>query len=117
MTLVPLRLATDGFFTSQSAGENTLNPATLDAIRDSVWTAVLAQYQTAGTAGKALSDAAKASLAQAGGRFVINYDPEGYASTATQYNPDGTVYKIFALLNAEGDPAINAQTAVERVPQ
>lgn len=115
MTLVPLRLATDGFFTSQSAGENTLNPATLDAIRDSVWTAVLAQYQTIGTAGRVADLAAAASLAQAGGRFVISYNENG--STATQYNPDGTVYKIFALLNAEGDPAINAQTAVERVPQ
>lgn len=58
MTLVPLRLATDGFFTSQSAGENTLNPATLDAIRDRVWTAALSQYQTIGTAGRKLSDTA-----------------------------------------------------------
>lgn len=58
MSLVPLRLATDGFFTSQSAGENTLNPATLDAIRDSVWTAILSQYQSAGTAGKKLADTA-----------------------------------------------------------
>lgn len=58
MSLIPLRLATDGFFTSQSAGESTLNPATLDAIRDSVWTAVLSQYQTLGTAGKKLADTA-----------------------------------------------------------
>ena len=55
MTLVPLRLATDGFFTSQLVGENTLNPATLNAIRDSVWTAVLSQYQSAGTAGAKLT--------------------------------------------------------------
>ena len=117
MTLIPLRLATDGFFTSQSTGESTLNPATLTAIQNSVWSAVLAQYQTAGTAGRVADLAAAASLAQAGGRFVISYDPEGYSSTATQYNPNGTVYKIFSLLNAEGDPAVNAVTAVERVPQ
>jgi len=115
MTLIPLRLATDGFFTS--VGQNSLNQATLDAIQNSVWSAVLAQYQTAGTAGRIADLAAAASLAQAGGRFVISYDPEGYSSTATQYNPNGTVYKIFSILNAEGNAAINAQTAVERIPQ
>ena len=113
MTLIPLRLATDGFFTS--VGQNSLNQATLDAIQNSVWSAVLAQYQTAGTAGRVADLAAAASLAQAGGRFVISYNENG--STATQYNPNGTVYKIFSLLNAEGDPAVNAVTAVERVPQ
>ena len=113
MALIPLRLATDGFFTS--VGQNSLNQATLDAIQNSVWSAVLAQYQTAGTAGRVADLAAAASLAQAGGRFVISYNENG--STATQYNPNGTVYKIFSLLNAEGDPAVNAVTAVERVPQ
>jgi len=113
MTLIPLRLATDGFFTS--VGQNSLNQATLDAIQNSVWSAVLAQYQTAGTAGRIADLAAAASLAQAGGRFVISYNENG--STATQYNPNGTVYKIFSLLNAEGNAAINAQTAVERIPQ
>jgi len=53
MTLIPLRLATDGFFTS--VGQNSLNQATLDAIQNSVWSAVLAQYQTAGTAGAKLN--------------------------------------------------------------
>ena len=148
MTLVPLRLATDGFFTSQSAGENTLNPATLDAIRDSVWTAVLSQYQTAGTAGRKLSDTATPTNIPPGltaqqvweytggdrslsgaqavnsavtlglvqafvqGRFRINYAN----GTATQYNPDGTVLQVFDLRDADGDMAINAQTAVDRVP-
>jgi hypothetical protein len=47
------------------------------------------------------------------GRFKIDYPN----STATQYNPDGTVQKVFSLLDNDGNPASSAQTAVDRVPQ
>ena len=55
------------------------------------------------------------SLAQAFtlGRFKIDYSN----SIATQYNPDGTVRKVFALRDDQGNPATSAQTAVDRVPQ
>jgi hypothetical protein len=46
------------------------------------------------------------------GRFKIDYPN----STATQYNPDGTVRKVFSLLDDQGNPAIDAQSAVDRVP-
>jgi hypothetical protein len=47
------------------------------------------------------------------GRFKIDYPN----STATQYNPDGTVQKVLSLLDNDGNPASSAQTAVDRVPQ
>ena len=47
------------------------------------------------------------------GRFKIDYA----ASTATQYNPDGTVRKVFLLQDDQGNPATDPQTAVDRVPQ
>lgn len=46
------------------------------------------------------------------GRFRIDYPN----STATQYNADGTVRKVFALRDDQGNPAIDAQSAVDRVP-
>ena len=46
------------------------------------------------------------------GRFRIDYPN----STATQYNVDGTVRKVFSLLDDQGNPAIDAQSAVDRVP-
>jgi hypothetical protein len=46
------------------------------------------------------------------GRFKIDYPN----STATQYNPDGTVRKVFTLRDDQGNPAIDAQSAVDRVP-
>ena len=46
------------------------------------------------------------------GRFKVDYPN----STATQYNPDGTVRKVFALQDDQGNPAIDAQSAVDRVP-
>jgi len=150
MTLIPLRLATDGFFTSQSTGESTLNPATLTAIQNSVWSAVLAQYQTAGTAGakltlastltagdipaglsaaqvwgytegnrslsgpQAVNSAVTLGLIQAfvQGRFRINYS----LGKAYQYGTDGTVLQEFNLRDADDNIAIDAQTAVDRIP-
>ena len=47
------------------------------------------------------------------GQFTINYQ----ASTATQYNPDGTVRKVFLLKDDQGNPATDPQSAVSRVPQ
>jgi hypothetical protein len=35
----------------------------------------------------------------------------------TQYSPNGTVLKVFDLEDENGNPAISAQTAVDRVPQ
>ena len=46
------------------------------------------------------------------GRFKIDYPNR----TATQYNVDGTVRKVFSLLDDQGNPAIDAQSAVDRVP-
>jgi hypothetical protein len=53
------------------------------------------------------------SLVQASvtGRFKINYPGKAF-----QYNRDGTLLQEFNLLDAQGNPAISAQTAVDRVP-
>jgi hypothetical protein len=59
MTLNPLRLATDGFFLG--TGENTLNPATLNAITGAVWDVLSSDHLAAGTTGANL--ATKASQA------------------------------------------------------
>jgi hypothetical protein len=62
----------------------------------------------------ALISADLAARALADGRYVIDYE----ASTATQYNPDGTQRTVFDLVEADGTtPATTAATAVERVPQ
>jgi len=60
-----------------------------------------------------VSSCLSAAEAVTDGRFVENYT----ASTAIQYDTDGTVRTVFDLLDANGDPAISAQTAVERRPQ
>jgi DNA uptake protein ComE-like DNA-binding protein len=55
-----------------------------------------------------------AAEAVADGRHVISYS----ASTATQYNSDGTVRTVFDLFEANGTtPATEGATAVERRPQ
>jgi hypothetical protein len=59
------------------------------------------------------ADADLAARALADGRYEIDYT----ASTATQYNPDGTVRTVFDLQDADGNPATSGQTAVKRVPQ
>lgn len=142
----PLALATDGFFGADGGGQ--LSGDTISAIRDSVWTALLSQYQTAGTAGKKLADTATPTNIPPGltaaqvwnytggdrsltgaqavnsavtlgliqafvqGRFRISYS----LGKAYQYGTDGTVLQEFNLRDADGNMAINAQTAVDRVP-
>jgi hypothetical protein len=113
MTLNPLRLATEGFFTSLAAGENTLNPATLNAITGAVWDVLNSDHLAAGSTGASLATTLALVQAFTLGRFKIDYE----ASTATQYRPDGTVLKVFNLRDKDGNPAIVAQTAVDRVPQ
>jgi hypothetical protein len=54
-----------------------------------------------------------AAKAVASGRHKINYA----ASTATQYNADGTVRTVFDLVDEDGDPATSGASAVERVPR
>jgi hypothetical protein len=54
-----------------------------------------------------------AARAVASGRHKIDYA----ASTATQYNADGSVRTVFDLVDADGNPATTGATAVERVPQ
>ena len=54
-----------------------------------------------------------AARAVASGRHKINYA----ASTATQYNADGSVRTVFDLVDADGDPATTGASAVERVPR
>ena len=110
MTLNPLRLATDGFFLG--TGENTLNPATLNAITGAVWDVLSSDHLAAGTTGASLATTLALAQAFTLGRFKIDYPN----STATQYNVDGTVRKVFSLLDNQGNPAIDAQSAVDRVP-
>jgi hypothetical protein len=76
----------------------------------------LAQIEAAGfttTRHNALLAAESAARAVADGRHKIDYA----ASTATQYNADGSVRTVFDLLEANGSPATSGQNAVERVPQ
>jgi hypothetical protein len=54
-----------------------------------------------------------AAKAVASGRHKIDYA----ASTATQYNADGSVRTVFDLVDADGDPATTGAVAVERVPR
>ena len=115
MTLNPLRLATEGFFTSLAAGENTLNPATLNAITGAVWDVLNSDHLAAGTTGASLATTLALVQAFTLGRFKINYDAT--PPTATQYNIDGTVRQVFILRDKDGNPATSAQTAVDRVPQ
>lgn len=57
------------------------------------------------------ADAAARSVAS--GRHKIDYA----ASTATQYNADGSVRTVFDLVDEDGNPATSGATAVERIPQ
>jgi hypothetical protein len=54
-----------------------------------------------------------AAEAVADGRHAIDYQ----ASTATQFNADGTPRTVFDLLKSDGSPATSGQDAVERVPR
>ena len=85
-------------------------------IQSGLSTVTLAEVQAAGFTTErntALLDAQAAALAIADGRHVINYT----ASTATQYNADGTLRTVFDLKDAAGNPATATSAAVERVPQ
>jgi len=113
MSLNPLRLATEGFFTSTSIGENTLNPATLNAITEAVWDVLGSEHLAAGTTGASLATALALVQAFTLGRFRINY-PE---SEAIQYDINGNPLKTFTLRDKDGNLATFAQTAVDRVPQ
>lgn len=66
------------------------------------------------TGPQAVNSAATLGLIQAfvQGRFRINYS----LGKAYQYGTDGTVLQEFDLRDADGNMAINAQTAVDRVP-
>ena len=110
MSLDPLRLATDGFFLG--TGENTLNPATLNAITGAVWDVLISDHLDSGSTGASLATSLSLIQAFTTGRFQINYGQ----SKAFQYNRDGTLLQEFNLLDADGNPAISAQTAVDRVP-
>jgi len=61
----------------------------------------------------ALLSAQSAAMATADGRQRINY----LLSTFTQYNPDGSVRKVFNLTDENNSPATSGQTAIERIPQ
>jgi hypothetical protein len=96
-----------------SGGDRTLSGAQATAITSA---ATLAQVQAAGFTTdrhNALIAAEAAARAVASGRHKINYA----ASTATQYNADGSVRTVFDLVDADGDPATTGATAVERVPR
>jgi hypothetical protein len=69
-------------------------------------------HLAAGTTGASLATTLALAQAFTLGRFKIDYPN----STATQYNVDGTVRKVFSLLDDQGNPAIDAQSAVDRVP-
>ena len=81
-------------------------------ITNAVWNATLSNYLTAGSTGASLASTLALAQAFTLGRFKIDYPN----STATQYNVDGTVRKVFSLLDDQGNPAIDAQSAVDRVP-
>lgn len=96
-----------------SGGDRTLSGAQATAITSA---ATLAQVQAAGFTTdrhNALIAAEAAARAVASGRHKINYA----ASTATQYNADGTVRTVFDLVDEDGDPATSGASAVERVPR
>ena len=96
-----------------SGGDRTLSGAQATAITSA---ATLAQVQAAGFTTdrhNALIAAEAAARAVASGRHKINYA----ASTATQYNADGTVRTVFDLVDEDGNPATTGAVAVERVPR
>jgi hypothetical protein len=96
-----------------SDGDRSLSGAQATAITSA---ATLAQVQAAGFTTdrhNALIAAEAAAKSVASGRHKIDYA----ASTATQYNADGTVRTVFDLVDADGDPATSGAVAVERIPQ
>jgi hypothetical protein len=111
MSLDPLRLATDGFFGPVEIGG--LTPENVAAIAGAVWDALGSDHLDSGSTGASLATTLALAQAFTLGRFKIDYE----ASTATQYRSDGTVLKVFNLRDKDGNPATNAQTAVDRVPQ
>ena len=110
MSLDPLRLATDGFFGPVEIGG--LTPENVAAIAGAVWDALGSDHLSVGSTGASLATSVSLIQAFTTGRFQINYGQ----SKAYQYNRDGTLLQEFNLLDADGNPAISAQTAVDRVP-
>jgi hypothetical protein len=109
--------------TTAGTGETAFSTAALANTSTAVTSALttytvptLAQVEAAGfttTRHNALIAADLAARALADGRYEIDYT----LSTATQYDPDGTVRTVFDLQDADGNPATSGQTAVKRVPQ
>jgi hypothetical protein len=96
-----------------SGGDRSLSGAQATAITSA---ATLAQVQAAGFTTdrhNALIAAEAAARSVASGRHKIDYA----ASTATQYNADGTVRTVFDLVDSTGNPATSGASAVERIPQ
>jgi hypothetical protein len=109
MSLDPLRLATDGFFGPTEGG---LTPESIASIAGAVWDVLISDHLDSGSTGASLATSLSLIQAFTTGRFQINYGQ----SKAYQYNRDGTLLQEFNLLDADGNPAISAQTAVDRVP-
>ena len=86
-------------------------PAGLTA--QQVWTYTGGDRSLSGAQAATVATTLATTQAVAKGQFVIDYD----ASTATQYNTDGTVLQVFDLQDKDGNPATSAQTAVKRVPR
>jgi hypothetical protein len=89
---------------SVSVGEN---------IAQSIWTYSQGDRSLSGSQANLFSNLLSLVQAFVLGRVKISYP----TSTMTQYNPNGTVLKVFDLEDENGNPAISAQTAVDRVPQ
>jgi hypothetical protein len=89
---------------SVSVGEN---------IAQSIWAYNQGDRSLSGSQANLFSNLLSLVQAFTLGRHRIDFA----ASTTTQYNIDGTVLKVFDLRDKDGNPAIVAQTAVDRVPQ
>jgi hypothetical protein len=89
---------------SVSVGEN---------IAQSIWAYNQGDRSLSGSQANLFSNLLSLVQAFVLGRVKISYP----TSTMTQYNPNGTVLKVFDLEDENGNPAISAQTAVDRVPQ
>jgi hypothetical protein len=100
----------------KATGFSTLTSGDIATALTTYTVPTLAQVEAAGfttTRHNALIAADLAARALADGRYDIDYT----LSTATQYNPDGTVRTVFDLEDPDGNPATSGQTAVKRVPQ
>lgn len=84
-----------------------------ETVATAVWTYTGGDRSLSGTQAATVATTLATTQAFAEGKFVIDYD----ASTATQYNTDGTVRRVFDLQDKDGNPATSAQTAVKRVPR